>query len=332
MVNLGKLQRVDPRTVWKHEAHDFTPWLAEQIEVLGEALGLDLELVEREAGVGDFSADIVAKDLGRDRLVVIENQLEATDHSHLGQLVTYAAGREAGVVVWIAREFREEHRQALDWMNRASAAAIEYFGVVVELLQIDNSSPALNFKLVATPNEWRRTSRSASSKPLSDKGAAYQRLFQALIDELRDKHRFTNARAGQPQNWYDFSTGVTGFRYSASFAARGRVRAEVYIDMKDADANERALQWLKQSQVELERDFGESLSWEDLQDKRACRVACYRQGAIEDSDEDLELYRTWLVDRLLKFKKVFGPRLKSAAAAAAAPTEPESAANAAQVV
>jgi Domain of unknown function (DUF4268) len=317
MTDLGNLQRVDPRTVWKHEAHDFTPWLATHIDELGEVLGLDLEVIEQEAGVGDFSADIIAKDLGRDRLVVIENQLEATDHSHLGQLITYAAGREAGLVVWVAREFREEHRQALDWMNRGSSEGTEYFGVAVELLQVDNSKPALNFKLIAAPNEWRRSSsRTRAREGVTDKGAAYQKFFQALIDELRERHHFTNAHAGQPQNWYQFRTGVNGFVYAASFATKGRLRTEVYIDLKDADANERALEFLKASRADIEKDFGEALSWEDLQEKRACRVACYRPGTIEDPDEELEKYRAWVVDRLLKFKRVFGPRLQAAIGAA----------------
>ena len=317
MVDLGKLQHVDPRTVWKHEAHDFTPWLAQHIDQLAEVLGLDLEVVEQEGGVGDFSADIIARDLGRDRMVVIENQLEATDHTHLGQLITYAAGREAGLVVWVAREFRPEHRQALDWMNRGSSEGTEYFGVVVELLQVDTSKPAVNFKLVAFPNEWRRSAARATARDgVSDKGVAYQKFFQAVIDELREKHRFTNARAGQPQNWFEFTAGVTGFRYSASFAAKGRLRTELYIDMKDADTNERAFEALKVSQVEIEKEFGESLAWENLQERRACRVACYRPGSIEDSDEDLEKYHAWVIDHLLRFKQVFGPRLFRAAAAA----------------
>ena len=139
--DLGKISRVDLRNVWRHEAIDFTPWLVDHIDLVGEALGLELEVVGREHGVGDFSVDILARDLGRDKLVVIENQLEETDHTHLGQLITYAAGLEASVVIWVSRGIREEHRQALDWLNRGDGATTEYFGVAIELLQIDGSKP-----------------------------------------------------------------------------------------------------------------------------------------------------------------------------------------------
>jgi hypothetical protein len=310
MSKLGRLHRVDPRTVWRHEAHDFTPWLAENIELLGEAIGLELEVVEREASVGDFSLDILAQDLGRDRRVVIENQLAPTDHSHLGQIITYAAGLEASVVIWIAREFREEHRQALDWLNRGDGATTEYFGVVLELLQVDDSKPAVNFKLVASPNDWSRLRKQrAVTEGLSDRRAAYQEFFQALLDELREKHHFTNAKAGQPQSWYSFSSGTRGFKYSASFAQGGEFRTEIYIDLQDHAANEAAFDALLADRDAIEATFGEPLRWERLDTRRACRIACYTTGSIEDPAEQQEQHRKWAVDRLLRFKRVFGPRL-----------------------
>lgn len=313
---LGKLLRVDPRTVWKHEAHDFTPWLAENIDMLGEVLGMELEIVDREADVGDFSLDILARDLGRDRLVVIENQLEPTDHTHLGQLITYAAGLEASVVIWVSREFREEHRQALDWLNRGDGATTEYFGVIIELLQVDDSKPAMNFRLVASPNNWSRQSkRGPGIDEVSGKRLAYQEFFQQLIDELRDKHRFTNAKAGQPQNWYSFSSGTRGFTYGMSFAQGGEVRSELYIDLGERAQNEAAFDALQADRASIEKEFGEPLRWERLESRRACRVACYATGAIEDSAEQQELHRKWAVERLLKFKKVLGPRLSALAKA-----------------
>ncbi|WP_239015541.1 DUF4268 domain-containing protein [Archangium violaceum] len=313
---LGKLQRVDPRSIWKHEAHDFTPWLVDNIDILGEALGMELEVVDREADVGDFSVDILARDLGRDRLVVIENQLEVTDHSHLGQLITYAAGLEASVVIWVSRDFREEHRQALDWLNRGDGVTTEYFGIVIELLQIDDSKPAVNFRLVASPNNWSRQSkRGPGIDEVSGKRSSYQEFFQSLIDELREKHRFTNAKAGQPQNWYSFSSGTRGFTYGMSFAQSGELRAEVYIDLGDRATNEHVFDKLESQKEALEKEFGEPLRWERLDTRRACRVACYTTGSIEDPAEMQEQHRKWAVERLLRFKKVFGPRLPELAKA-----------------
>lgn len=310
MSELGTLKRLDPRYIWELEAHDFTPWLARNLDRLGEALGLELELLEQESPVGNFSADILARDLGTNRTVVIENQLEPTDHSHLGQLITYAAGLDAGVVIWVCRELREEHRQALDWLNRGHGALTDFFGVVVELLQIDDSKPAVNFRPVAFPNDWTRRQGSGSRGEITPKQQRYKQFFQQLIDELRETHRFTNARVGQPQSWYSFSSGTSGFTYGVSFAIGGRVRAELYIDTGDGEQNLSAFSRLHEEAETIEREFGEPLEWETLEGKRACRIATYRDGTIEDPDEKLEEYRAWAVERMLRFKKVFGNRIK----------------------
>lgn len=134
--NLAKIERVDLREAWRNEARDFTPWLAENIAELGEALGMELELQETEAAVGDYSLDVLATDLNENRPVIIENQLEATNHTHLGQLLTYAAGHDANVIVWLTKEFRDEHRAALDWLNQRTDDNTQFFGVVVELWRI----------------------------------------------------------------------------------------------------------------------------------------------------------------------------------------------------
>jgi hypothetical protein len=201
---LGQLHHLDPRSVWSREATDFTPWLAEHLEQLGAVLGMDLELIGREAAVGEFAADLVARDLNRDRVVIIENQLNPTDHTHLGQLITYAAGLDAGAIVWVSPQLREEHRQALDWLNRQTES--DFFGVALELVRIDSSLPAINFRLAAFANNWSRRIKHTPENR-SDRGTGYQEFFQALIDELREKHRFTSQRAAQPQNWVHFAAG-----------------------------------------------------------------------------------------------------------------------------
>lgn len=187
---LGTIERVDDiREYWPNEANDFTPWLARNISLLGDALSMDLEALEQEASVGAFSLDIRAHDLEANRPVIIENQFGATDHRHLGQLLTYATGFEADVVVWIAEEFRDEHRATLDYLNQRTGESTEFFGVVVELWKIDDSRAAPHFKLVATPNDWSK--QSLSNVPAPDRASirdeAYKAFWELLIDDLVDE-------------------------------------------------------------------------------------------------------------------------------------------------
>lgn len=188
--------------------------------------------------------------------------------------------------------------------------------MIVEVLQIDESKPAANFRVVATPNRWKPNRPSSSGDEPTGRSALYAKFFQSLIDDLRDTHRFTNARIGQPQNWYSFATRTNGFQYGFSFAAGGRIRAEIYIDLGDADKNTTAFETLYTKKGVFEAEFGEALEWERLEGKRACRIAVYRPGSIEDSTAALEEYHRWAVDRLLRFKKTFGSELPKAAASA----------------
>ncbi|QDS86211.1 hypothetical protein EC9_03710 [Rosistilla ulvae] len=311
MIELGTLEKVDPRTIWNHEAHDFTPWLADNLDRLGSAIGIELELLEREANVGDFSLDLLARDLGRNANVIIENQLATTDHDHLGKLITYASGYDAQVVLWVSTDIREEHRQALDWLNQRTDSTTEFFAVIVEVIKIGESNPALQFRVVVSPNEWRKSARIKTTAGTSEKSEKYRTYFQTLIDDLRETHRFTGAKKAQPQNWYSFSSGNKKFVYSHSFGARNRIRAEVYIDTGDADENKMFFDSLQKDREAIESQFGQQLEWERLDDKRASRIAVYRKGSIEDSSEELQAIHEWTVRQLLKLKEVFGPRAYS---------------------
>ena len=306
----GELKRLNPRTVWKSESREFTPWLAENIQTLGDTLGKELELVETEASVGDFAVDILARDLGTGHDVIIENQFGSTDHDHLGKLMTYAAGFDVSTVVWIAETMREEHRQALDWLNRVTDATTQFFGILIELIQIDDSRPAYNFRPVVFPNEWSKSRKPGVDKKPSAKMEAYRDYFQKMIDELREVHHFTGARVSQFQSWFGFSSGFSGVLYGASYALGKRVRVDLYIDQGDLEDNKRLFDLLHNEQVVIEEEFGNSLEWERLDDKRASRIAIYRKGTIEDSPEEVEEYRKWSISNLLKFKEVFGPRLE----------------------
>lgn len=312
-VTLGKLEQMKPKLIWESEPAHFTPWLASNLGLLGESLGLDLELIRAESSVGPFACDIEAKDTLTGRKVVIENQLQQTDHTHLGQLVTYAAGLKASVVVWISPLIRDEHRAAIDFLNQNTIEGIDFFAVELEVVKIGDSLPAVVFRLAASPNTWTKTlSTMAQPSVASSRMLAYQQFYQTVIDELRTVHNFTNARAGQPQSWYSFSSGTRGFLYSTSFTSKAQLRAELYIDVGD-ERNKPIFDYFYSMKGRLEKTMGEPLSWERLDNRRASRISALRpNSSIDEVDTQGLVMQKWVVERLLKVKSVFGPYLKSA--------------------
>jgi hypothetical protein len=309
MPEFGKIKKVNIREIWQHEAQNFTPWLAKNLDKLGEAVGMDLEEVEQEASVGDFSLDILAKDLSTGHNVVVENQFGATDHDHLGKMLTYAAGFDATKIIWISENVRDEHRQTIEWLNQRTDTNTHFFAIEIEVFKIDDSKPAYNFKPVVFPNEWFKSKKSSSSEKISAKGEAYREYFQSLIDELRTKHSFTKARLAQPQSWYIFPTGISGASYGMSFAQGERVRAELYIDFGEADKNKNLFDWLFEKKQTIENELGMPLSWERLDDRKASRIAVYGKGSITDSESLSEIHE-WAIKNLLTFRKIFSQYLK----------------------
>ena len=308
---LGTIEKVEIRQVWPTEDAHFTLWLGENLDKLGEELGIDLEFVETEAQVGTFKLDVLARDVSTDGKVVIENQFGSTDHPHLGQLLTYAGGFDAQVVVWIAESFRDEHRQALDFLNLRTGEDTQFFGVEIQLWRIGTSDPAPHFKVVAIPNDWRKQAVSIGrgTEKVSERGKTYQSFFQALVDELRNEHRFTNSRRAGTRSWASFTTGFSGFGYRASFAQGGRARVGVYIDNGEKLWNEGRFDELAESSEAIESEIGGEFEWQRLDNRRACRISAVRPGSIDDDDDTLDEIRQWMVERLLKFSEVFGPRL-----------------------
>jgi hypothetical protein len=313
VVELSRIEPVDLRDIWPHEAQDFTPWLAEHLDELGAVLGLDLEVRGMETNVGSFSLDILAHDLGSDRPVVIENQLEATNHDHPGKLLTYAAGYDAHVVVWLVREFRDEHRAALDWLNQRTNEETAFFGIGIEAWRIGDSLPAPRFDLVAFPNDWQKqvaqSSKGTGGGELSPKQRKYQKFFQQLIDTMREEHDFTSARKGQPQNWYHFGSGFSGVPYNVAFVQDGKAIAGMYFSTGDRERNKALFNRLHEREEMIEQEIGYPLTWDRRDDISASFVQAERAGSIED-DERLGEIREWMVGRLLDFKRVFQPHLE----------------------
>lgn len=308
MEKLGKLKRVDPRSVWQHEARDFTPWLQDNIDILAETVGLDLDLVETESLVGGYAVDLYAKDLSTGRWVIIENQLEQTDHSHMGQLMAYAAGKEAGVIIWISPKFRDEHRQVLDWLNEITDETVSFFGIELELLQVDDSLLAPHFKLVVQPNEWRK---SISRPPVSSRQQKYEVFFSELLDRVKAQHpNLTRATKAYPQNWFTYPVGRSGFSIATTFAQGNVFRVELYIYMGDQVKNKAAFDALHKDREAIESGIDKPVVWERLDDRQASRIYCSTNGSIDDDPSRLEELQDWASALVWTLHKVFRPRVQ----------------------
>lgn len=312
MIDVGEIEQVDPKKLGIHEEHHFTPWLLQNINRIGEVLGIDIavEDKQREVGVGRYWADIHATEVGTNRKIVIENQITPSDHKHLGQTLTYAAGLESTIVIWVCTEFRDEHRQTLDWLNNMAGDRVGFFGVEFEFIRIDGSRPAVRFKPVVRPSAWEV---SESETEESTRNSRYIPFYQALMDELREKHKFTNVRKAQHQNWYAFSSGHTGIKYLVSFKSDGKLYVETRIDVQDRQRNKAIFDGLSQNREAIEKALGQSLVWDRNDNYQYSTIHASLPASIEQESRYDE-YRGWVVAQLLVFKKAFGPYIPEALA------------------
>lgn len=304
--SLKRVTRIDPRTAWGHEARDFTPWLADHLEELAAAIGgLDLQLEGQEHAVGDFAADLVGTDLDTGAAFVIENQLADTDHGHLGQIVTYAAGLDAKVMVWVAPRIRDEHRQAVDWLNDISREEYAFFAVRVELLRI-GAEVAPDFVVVAGPNAWQKriqAARQANRDSGGGRGETYLEIWSELINRLKAVAPSLPPGRPQAQNWLR----LRGGDIFMTFSGQGP-RVEIYLDQADAKGIYDLLAMDKEA---IEAAAG-PLSWERLDGKQAARIAVYTEGSWTATGEERTQLIQWLIDNAVHFRNTLQPLVSDA--------------------
>ena len=315
MKDIGTLSPVEIRKVWADEARVFTPWLAENTDLLGEALGMDLLHEETEAAVGRYSADLVFREESTNRLVVVENLFGPSDHDHLGKLIVYAAGLEAGYAVLLAPEFRDEHRAALDWLNSISAEDFGFFGVVLEAWRIGDSPPAPRLRVDVKPNNWSRSVQSARSAGLTDTQRAYLRFWGEFLPAFKEAHPgWTRATAPPKVHWMNFRSARSGLgTYSASFCRTPRIglRAEAYINTGDRATTKKAFDDLHEKQPQIDQSVGEELDWDRLDDKQASRISLYFPDRLRVTDEERwPEARAWLIQAMGKMRAAFDPVLE----------------------
>ena len=319
---LGILESVNIREVWQGEASHFTPWLAkpDNLERLGEALAMALEPVSTETPVGPFYADIVCSNLNDNSTVLIENQLERTDHRHLGQIFTYAAGLDAVTIIWISPQFTEEHRAAIDWLNRITLDKFSFFGVEIELWRIGNSPPAPKFNIVAKPNDWTRAMRrkrpdvgtdgtQVAATDLRLNQIAFWEGFQDYL--AKAKSPFTCQKPG-PRHWMWHSIGRSGLALcsivtSPTKGSGSEIRAEFVIHDDHSGARMEALRKLED---DLKTATGQEVFFEtNAEEANRSKLYVRREGDWTKPENQQEIYQ-WIDSKHRALLKVIKPRLQ----------------------
>lgn len=313
MSEFGSLESQDVREHWRHEENDFTPWLADEIEAevpshLENALGLDLEVVKREKSVGKYNVDIFAKVVDDRRNVVIENQLNSSDHDHLGKSLAYAAGVDADIIVWVAPSFNDEHIDALRWLNENSREGVDLFAIKLEVWRIGESDPAVRLNPVEKPSEWKEKVKRSSTE-LTETKKLQEEFWTAFRDKIRTEDTPLRARKAYPQHWYNNPVGKAGFKISFTInTVEDRIYTRLIIN------NDPEVYWkLEDERSDIDAEFEETLSWDEPEETHGgnerSKIKISRPAQLTNKDEWDE-YLNWLIEQGKQFHEVFGPRIQ----------------------
>jgi hypothetical protein len=318
---LGRLTQVELRQAWISEPGEFTPWLARQenIALLGDAIGIELEVESEEKSVGPFRADILCRDTTDRHYVLIENQLERTDHTHLGQLLTYAAGLDAVTIVWVASRFTDEHRAALDWLNSATRSGFNFFGLEVELWRIGDSPLAPKFNVVSKPNDWTQTVReqvAAQMSPNQQLHYDFWTQFRAFLEARGSAVRTTRPSTN---HWTSASVGRSNFNLSAWNGMRDG-RSGVQFEMTGPNAKQRFRLLEQRHRAEVEATLARlgPVEWRLMPEAKVSMVQVLRQGSPTDRSTWPAL-NAWMADTLEVMQSLFRPLVKTLDADEATP-------------
>lgn len=312
---LGRLQKVFLREIWQNEAQDFTPWLAqeENLPLLGEALNIELEFEAQEKNIGPFRADILCKDTANGSWVLIENQIGCTDHSHLGQILTYASGLQAVTIVWIASKFTDEHRSALDWLNKVTNDEINFFGLEIELWRIGESEPAPKFNIISQPNEWESTVKTIKqgieAGNLSNARQLQLDFWIGFREYILQNNSPIKPAKPEPSNIVIHgSIGLSGTQLKSFLNTReNRLGVILGLRGKKYNANFKLLMNQKKT---IEEQIGSRLDWFPGHDKQDSGIRIQRTNIDKNNREEWAEHYAWMLKMLETFQTVFKPLIE----------------------
>jgi len=295
-IELATLEKIDPKEIWKHEARDFTPWLAkdDNIQILFDEISITAENVETEQRLGRYFVDITAEESVTGRRIIVENQLEKTDHKHLGQLLTYASSFDACIIVWVVADATEEHKKAVDWFNDHMDNEISFFLVKVECYRIGNSKVAPKFNVIVEPNFWSKIIRDSkkTDKTITETQLRYLSYWNGLNEYAKDsKTTLRLSHKSNPQSWYAISTGSGLAHISLDLSIKQKkISAGIYI----YDSQE-LFDFLKDHEREFNEKLGDDIEWYSPEDKKASRIQCIRDWDSSDQSREKEYYQ-WMLE------------------------------------
>jgi len=301
-MKLGRIKQVDLREIWKHEATNFTTWLAktENLDLLSEEIDIELSLIDTEYNVGRFNVDIYAEEPNTSRKVIIENQLERTDHDHLGKLITYASGLDAEIIIWIVKDVLEEHQQAIDWLNENTEEKINFFAIRMEVWKIGESQPAPNFHIVSKPNNWTKSLKQSIQKTaLSETKLLQLKFWDGFKEFAKNEQLNLRLRKTNLQHWYDISFGRTDCHIGLTVnSQKNELACEVYIPNSKETYKE-----FENHKTDIDNQL-ENLIWMELPNKKASRIKQLRKGDFTKKDKWDEYFK-WLGETALEFQNTF---------------------------
>lgn len=303
-MKLGRLEEVDIRKLWSHEQYDFSKWMAEpeNLELINEAIGLTLCDVEREVYVGSYRCDLVASDETTGDRVIIENQLEQSNHEHLGKIITYASGLSAKTVVWIVKEAREEHRSAIEWLNNNTPTSINFFLIEIHAYKIGDSLYAPKFEIVEKPNDFIKNAKIQSGSGDYNKSQAARLDFWNKFNEvLIERGKPFNVRKASTDHWYNVAIGISSAHVSMTLVNKENfIGVELYIN-DDKDLYDRLFEHKK----EIEEQLGMDVEWQRLDEKKASRILHKIPGLDFENTGNYTVLMNEMIDKAITFSKVF---------------------------
>lgn len=303
----GKLEEItELRDYWKNEATDFTPWLFKNISLLSEAIGLDITVEERESNVGDFNVDIYASETETDRKIIIENQLEATDHDHLGKLITYASGKEANIIIWIVKEAREEHRAAIEWLNNHTDKEIGFFLCEIKIYKIENSKPAVKFEVIQRPNEWAKEIKNMDLNPTEQLRYEYWTAYNDYAFNNTKNIEYTKNFGKRKPSKFPYMGLSIGSSDCNIVVWQTRRDNNIKIELRIYD-NKELFDKLFNDKDNIESESGLLFNWQGLpknNKKILCRIIVQKEVEFDNKEKWTEQF-DWIMETAIKMKKTF---------------------------